>query len=309
LLARDGARLANRRDNRQQVLVCRSATSRGMPIVGSGKLRSKGKPFVYPNGARSERDCGEQLREQQKLKQVKPNTPPDTAAEPTGTRPKAAEPKPQPEPSQRTVAMRAKTETHRQAAEAHRAEAAMIRQQSGLAAKPSTPLSTGSSRPATPPSAMGAKLQAVVEEAVSEGLARAGVAVGAAQVTAATEVVGASLGRAGLLSEIGELKALREEIVRLAAENNSMEVRQLKLENERLREENARLQSLHRRSVDCERTLRKSLVERNSIEERALANMEAAAQPIADVTPSRSLLEQIAESNRQLQAQLAARAA
>lgn len=185
----------------------------------------------------------------------------------------------------------------------------MIRQQSGLAAKPSTPPSTGSSRPATPPSAMGAKLQAVVEEAVSEGLARAGVAVGAAQVTAATEVVGASLGRAGLLSEIGELKALREEIVRLAAENNSMEVRQLKLENERLREENARLQSLHRRSVDCERTLRKSLVERNSIEERALANMEAAAQPIADVTPSRSLLEQIAESNRQLQAQLAARAA
>ncbi len=42
--------------------------------VGLGKLR-KGKPFVYPNGARSERDGDEQ----RKLKQAKPNTPPDAA--------------------------------------------------------------------------------------------------------------------------------------------------------------------------------------------------------------------------------------
>ena len=40
--------------------------------VGLSKLR-KGKPFVYPNGARSERDGDEQ----RKLKQAKPNTPPD----------------------------------------------------------------------------------------------------------------------------------------------------------------------------------------------------------------------------------------
>lgn len=148
------------------------------------------------------------------------------------------------------------------------------------------------------------KLQALVNQAVHDGLERAGISGDHAKV--ASEV-GASLGRDGVLAEIGELKTLRDEIVRLANEKSSLELVRLGLENDRLKAENTKLHADRRQSQDRERSLRASLEERLSADERRVSQLELASQPITqELLSGHDLMRKIAESNRLLQAQLEA---